>query len=151
VKSIGAETAISLAHGSPAQIILAGRNEGKIAPVIERIKAPNAKIRVTFLQLDLVDQASIRDAAAETNASVEKIDYVVNCAGVMAVQTFEKTKDGVEMQFGLNHVGHFLFTTLIIGKIVAAGRGARVINVTSTGFENGGVRYDDWNFQVCLD
>ena len=148
MKSIGAETALSLAHGNPAQIILAGRNESKITPVTERIKALNGKIKVTFLQVDLADQASIRAAAAEINTSVEKIDYMINCAGVMAVPTFETTKDGIEMQFGLNHIGHFLFTNLIIGKIVAAGKGARIVNVTSTGFEAGGVRYEDWNFQV---
>ncbi|PMD36474.1 NAD(P)-binding protein [Hyaloscypha variabilis F] len=146
VKSIGAETAISLAHESPAQIILAGRNESKITPVIEQIKTLNPKIKVTFLQIDLADQGSIRKAAAEINASVEKLNYLINCAGVMAVPTLETTKDGIEMQFGLNHIGHFLFTNLIIRKIIAAGNGARIINITSTGFEHGGVRYEDWNF-----
>jgi NAD(P)-dependent dehydrogenase (short-subunit alcohol dehydrogenase family) len=148
VKSIGAETAISLAHESPAQIILAGRNESKITPVIEQIKTLNPKIKVTFLQIDLADQGSIRKAAAEINASVEKLNYLINCAGVMAVPTLETTKDGIEMQFGLNHIGHFLFTNLIIRKIIAAGNGARIINITSTGFEHGGVRYEDWNFHV---
>lgn len=116
--------------------------------MIEQIKALNPKIKVTFPQIDLADQASIRKAASEINDGVEKIDYLINCAGVMAVPDFETTKDGIEMQFGLNHIGHFLFTNLIIGKIEAAGKGARIINVTSTGFEHGGVRYEDWNFQV---
>jgi NAD(P)-dependent dehydrogenase (short-subunit alcohol dehydrogenase family) len=116
--------------------------------VIKQIKALNPNINVTFLQVDLADQGSIRKAASEINTSFEKIDYLVNCAGMMAVPTFETTKDGIEMQFGLNHIGHFLLTNLIIGKILAAGKG-RIINVTSTGFEHGGVRYEDWNFQVC--
>jgi short-subunit dehydrogenase len=107
VKSIGAETAISLAHESSAQIILAGRNESKITPVIEQIKTLNPKIKVTFLQIDLADQGSIRKAAAEINASVEKLNYLINCAGVMAVPTLETTKDGIEMQFGLNHISLF--------------------------------------------
>jgi NAD(P)-dependent dehydrogenase (short-subunit alcohol dehydrogenase family) len=149
VKSIGAETALSLAHGNPAHIILAGRNESRITPVIEKIRALKPSIKVTFLQLDLADQASIRKAALDVNTNVEKIDYLINCAGVMAIPTFETTKEGIEMQFGLNHIGHFLFTNLIIGKIIAAGKGARIINVTSTGFEHGGVLYEDWNFQVC--
>jgi NAD(P)-dependent dehydrogenase (short-subunit alcohol dehydrogenase family) len=75
---------------------------------------------------------------------------LINCAGVMAVPTFQTTKDGIEMQFGLNHIGHFLFTNLIMGRIVAAGRGPRIINISSTGFEYGGVRFEDWNFQVQL-
>jgi len=146
-RSIGAETAISIAHGKPSQIILAGRTESKIAPVIEKIKALNPKITTTFLQIDLADQLSLRKAASEVNATVEKIDYLINCAGVMAVPTFQTTKDGIEMQFGLNHIGHFLFTNLIMGKMIAAGKGARVANVSSTGFEFGGVRFEDWNFQ----
>ncbi len=115
--------------------------------MIEQIKALNPKINVTFLKVDLADLASIRKAASEINTSVEKIDYLINCAGVMAVPTFGTTKDGIEMQSGLNHIGHFLLTNLIMGKILAAGKG-RIIIVTSTGFEHGGVRYEDWNFQV---
>jgi NAD(P)-dependent dehydrogenase (short-subunit alcohol dehydrogenase family) len=119
--------------------------------VIEQIKALNPKITITFLQAILADQASIRKAASEIDAGVEKIDYLINCAGVMAVPSFETTQDRIEMQFGLNHVGHFLLTNLVIEKIVAAGKGARIINVESTGFEHGGVRYEDWNFQVYKD
>jgi NAD(P)-dependent dehydrogenase (short-subunit alcohol dehydrogenase family) len=109
----------------------------------------NPNIKVTFLPIDLADQASVRKAASDVNASVDKVDYLINYAGVMAIPAFETTKDGIEMQFGVNHIGHFLFTNLIIGKIVAAGKGSRIINVTSTGFEHGGVRYEDWNFEVC--
>jgi NAD(P)-dependent dehydrogenase (short-subunit alcohol dehydrogenase family) len=119
--------------------------------MIEQIKALNPNIKVTFLQLDLADQTSIREAASGINTSVEKIDYLINCAGVMAIPTFETTKDGIEMQFGLNHIGHFLFIKLIIGEIVGAGKIARVINVPSIGFEHDVVRYEDWNFQVCQD
>ena len=151
MKSIGAETTLSLANGNSAQVILGRRNESKIRPVIEQIKALNPNIKVTFLQLDLADQASIREAASGINTSVEKIDYLINCAGVRAIPTFETTKDGIEMQFGLNHIGHFLFIKLIIGEIVGAGKSARVINVPSIGFEHDVVRYEDWNFQVCQD
>jgi NAD(P)-dependent dehydrogenase (short-subunit alcohol dehydrogenase family) len=68
----------------------------------------------------------------------------------MARPTFETTKDGIELQFGSNHIGHFLLTNLILGKVLKAGAegGARIINVSSTGFEMGGVRFEDWNFKV---
>ncbi|KAE8451268.1 hypothetical protein EG329_004433 [Mollisiaceae sp. DMI_Dod_QoI] len=146
-KSIGAETAISLAYGSPSNIILLGRTESKITPVIEKIKSLNDSIAVSFDHLDLADQASIRKTAEAVSAKIEKIDYLINCAGVMAVPTFETTKDGIEMQFGSNHIGHFLLTNLLMPKILAAGKGARIVNVSSTGFELAGVRFDDYNFE----
>ena len=78
---------------------------------------------------------------------MEKIDVLVNCAGVMAVKDFQTTVQGIESQFGLNHVGPFLLTNLLLPKVVKAGKGARVVNVTSTGYMACGVRFDDWNFQ----
>jgi NAD(P)-dependent dehydrogenase (short-subunit alcohol dehydrogenase family) len=150
--SIGAEIAISLAHGNPSQIILIGRSEARISPVIDSIKSINPSIITKLVLCDLADQASIRSAAAKINADVdiEKIDVLINCAGIMARPTFEVTKEGIELQFGSNHIGHFLLTNLILGKVLKAGAegGARVVNVSSTGFEIGGVRFDDWNFKV---
>ncbi|TVY91366.1 Short-chain dehydrogenase TIC 32-like protein [Lachnellula willkommii] len=121
--SIGAEIAISPAHGSPSQLILLGRSEARIAPVIEAIKGINASITTKLVLVDLADQSSIRAAAAKTNddAGIERIDAVVNCAGIMARPTFEVTRDGVEAQFGGNHVGHFLLTNLVLGKVLEAG------------------------------
>lgn len=104
--------------------------------------------------VDLADQSSIRAAAAKINddASIKRIDAVINCAGIMARPTFEVTKDGIEAQFGSNHVGHFLLTNLVLGKVLEAGAqgGARLVNVSSTGFELGPVRFEDWNFKVCI-
>ena len=145
--SIGAATAISLARSNPAEIILPGRTESKITPVLENIQRINASIKVAFIQLDLTDQSNIRRAAAEINARVDKIDVLVNCAGVMAVKDFQTTVQGIETQFGVNHVGHFLLTNLLFPKLVKAGKDARIVNVTSTGYMAGGMRFDDWNFQ----
>jgi NAD(P)-dependent dehydrogenase (short-subunit alcohol dehydrogenase family) len=58
---------------------------------------------------------------------------------------YEKTVDGNESQFGVNHLGHFLFTKLIVGKIP---RGGRILNVSSDGYQIGGVRFEDPNFEV---
>lgn len=59
--------------------------------------------------------------------------------------------DGIELQFGSNHIGHFLLTNLLLDNILKAGKegGARIVNVSSTGYELGGVQLDDWNFNVC--
>ncbi|KAL5317363.1 hypothetical protein ACEPPN_014458 [Leptodophora sp. 'Broadleaf-Isolate-01'] len=147
IKSIGAETALSLSHGSPSTILLLGRTESKIAPIIQQINTINPSIAVSFIQLDLASQASIRKTVEVINAKVEKIHYLINCAGVMAIPDFETTEEGIELQFGINHVGHFLLTNLLMPKILAAGRGARIVNVSSNGYELAGVRFDDYNFE----
>lgn len=68
----------------------------------------------------------------------------------MAVKEYQTTKDGVELQFGSNHIGHFLLTNLLLPKILAAGRGARIVNVASFGYMSGGIHFDDPNFKVRL-
>ncbi|KAI4192794.1 MAG: hypothetical protein LQ346_004162 [Caloplaca aetnensis] len=141
---LGAETALALATANPKKIILTGRSEGKIAPVLEQIKQTNPNIETQYISLELGNQQSVRQAAAEVNTSVGKIDILLNNAGIMAVEHYTKTDDGVESQFGSNHVGPFLFTNLIASKL---GENSRVINVTSMGYEASGIRFDDWNFQ----
>lgn len=93
-------------------------------------------------------QAQVRKAAAEVNAYGENIDVLVNNAALMGCP-YSKTPDGLETQLGTNHIGHFLFTNLILGKILAAGPGARVINVSSGGHRFSPIRWDDLNFSVC--
>lgn len=66
----------------------------------------------------------------------------------MALKDYATTKDGIEMQLGSNHVGHFLLTNLLMPKLLAAGSGARIVNVSSFGYMSGGVRFDDPSFQV---
>jgi NAD(P)-dependent dehydrogenase (short-subunit alcohol dehydrogenase family) len=148
VGSIGAETAISLAYAKPSQIILLGRTESKALPVVQKIKSINDEVSVSFFHIDLASLASVRKAAAEVNRKVEKIDYLIN-AGIMGIPEFKKSEDGIELQFASNHVGHFLLTNLLMEKIITVGRGARIVNVSSNGFELGEVRFDDWNFHIC--
>jgi len=94
----------------------------------------------------------VRQAAKEINAKIEKLDILINNAGIMAVKEYEESRDGVEMQFAANHIGHFLLTNLIMGKILVAGEGegARVVNVSSGGYVCSGVRFEDWNFEVFI-
>jgi NAD(P)-dependent dehydrogenase (short-subunit alcohol dehydrogenase family) len=65
----------------------------------------------------------------------------------MAIKDYTTTTDGIEMQFGVNHIGHFLLTNLLMDKLFAAGKGARIINVSSGGYISGR-EPDDWNFTV---
>lgn len=144
---IGAETAISLAAGSPACILLAGRSLSKIQPVIDRISGAYPDVQTQFFPLDLSSQSAVREAAACINESVRSIDILINNAAIMACP-FAKTVDGIESQFGTNHIGHFLLTNLIMKPLIA-GQGARIVNVSSSGHRMSDVQLDDCNFEVC--
>ena len=144
---IGAETAFSLAAGSPACILLAGRSLAKIQPVIDRIKGAYPDVETHFIPLDLSSQHAIREAAADINERIRTIDILINNAAIMACP-FAKTADGIESQFGTNFIGHFLLTNLVMERLVA-GRGARIVNVSSSAHRMSNVDLDDWNFEVC--
>ncbi|KAL1885397.1 hypothetical protein Plec18167_000890 [Paecilomyces lecythidis] len=155
-QSLGGETAISLArNASPAQLILPGRSLNTLSPVIDEIKAINKNVKVYYVPLDLSDPSSTRRAAEEilNNPEIEKIDVVINCAGVMGtpyIQTAYKDKDGkpLELQFSVNHLGHFLFTSIIFPKVRKAAPGARIVNVTSFGHRFTAVKFDDLGFSA---
>lgn len=68
----------------------------------------------------------------------------------MAIEKYTTSKDGIEMQFAANHVGHFLLSNLLMDLLIAAGPGSRILNLTSLGYWSGGVRFDDPNFKVSL-
>jgi NAD(P)-dependent dehydrogenase (short-subunit alcohol dehydrogenase family) len=143
-KSLGAAFVQTLAAHSPKLLILAGRTENKLQQTANAIKAkyPNASTRI--LILDLADQKQIHKAAAEVLAYPENIDVLMNNAGIMAAP-YSTTKDGLESQFGTNHIGHFLFTSLILPKVLAAPH-PRIVNITSAGHRFSPVRFDDPGF-----
>ena len=114
--------------------------------MIAEIHTIDPSTQVNFVKLDLGDQASIRTAAASISDLAPSIDVLINNAGIMAVKDYKTTADGIELQFGTNYIGHFLLTNLLLPKLIAAGKGARIVNVTSNGYTLGGVRFDDYNF-----
>ncbi|TVY33315.1 Retinol dehydrogenase [Lachnellula subtilissima] len=146
--SIGGATAIALAHGHPKTIFLAGRSESKILPVIKEIKAVDSAVDVVFVPLDLASQASVRKAAEEilVSGKADVVHGLVNNAGVMCVMPYQETVEGIELQFGINHIGHFLLTNLLLPRIVAAGPHARIVNVASTGYVLGDLDMENYNF-----
>ncbi|MCJ1263931.1 hypothetical protein MMC22_003802 [Lobaria immixta] len=135
-----------IAKYEPKLLILAARDISKAQTTAETIAAASPGAKTRLLQLDLSSQEQIRRAAREVNAYREPIDVLVNNAGLMACP-YSTTQDGLEMQFGSMHIGHFLFTNLIMGKILAAGDGARVVSVSSDGYRLGPVRFNDWSFE----
>ena len=78
---IGAQTAIFLAAGKPKSIILAGREKGKIQPVIDQIKKSDPDVSVMFVDIDLASISSIRMAAREINSQIDSLDILINNAG----------------------------------------------------------------------
>ncbi|KAL6238803.1 hypothetical protein BDW75DRAFT_227615 [Aspergillus navahoensis] len=145
--SIGATFVESIARGQPALIILAGRNMAKLQQTADAIAQAQPDVRVRLLQLDLGSLASVRDAAKEVMCweDVPRIDVLVNNAGIMGTK-FALSPEGYESQFATNHLGHFLFTNLIIEKILKS-ESPRVINVSSDGHRLSPIRWADYNFQ----
>ncbi|PSR76029.1 NAD(P)-binding protein [Coniella lustricola] len=160
--SIGATFVEALAaHARPRLLILAGRSLSKLQQTADAVAVASASsscsscsssssaIETRLLQLDLTSLDAVRTAAAVVHgwADVPAIDVLVNNAGVMAVSDYTLSKDGVELQFAVNHLAHFLFTNLLMGKIVAATDGGRVVNVSSDGHRLAPIRWGDWNFR----
>ena len=127
---IGKETAIDLAKRN-ARVILACRSQEKGKKAEMDVRRESGSSNVHFHQLDLASLASIKKFAKEILLEESRIDILINNAGVMYC-AFGKTEDGFETQFGVNHLGHFLLTNLLLDKIKQAPEG-RIVTVSSLG------------------
>ncbi|KAH0274202.1 hypothetical protein KCU91_g5445, partial [Aureobasidium melanogenum] len=130
---LGAESCLQLAKHNPAEIFLGARSKVKADEAIATIRktVPNAKI--TVLEMDLTDLASVKKAADTFLAASSRLDILMNNAGIMACPA-GVTKDGIEIQLGTNHVGHFLLTKLLLPRLretAQQGHDVRIINVSS--------------------
>src|SRR3954468_4527040 len=143
---LGYETAAALA-AKGAHVVLAVRNLDKGKDAATRIAAGAPGATVTLQELDLTSLESIRAAADQLRSRHDTIDLLINNAGVMFTPR-STTKDGFELQFGTNHLGHFAFTGLLLDHIVAA-PGSRVVTVSSVGhrFARNGIRFDDLQWE----
>jgi NAD(P)-dependent dehydrogenase (short-subunit alcohol dehydrogenase family) len=137
---IGFEAARVLA-GRGARLILGCRDQGKAHDAVTRIRAaaPGANVRV--VPLDLASLESVRVAAGQIRSACEGIDLLINNAGVM-MPPYGRTADGFELQIGINHLGHFALTGLLIDRLAAL-PGARVVTVSSNGHRDGRINFDD--------
>ncbi len=136
---LGKETARALASAG-AEVVLCGRDDAKGEAAAEGIGGATL-----FQHLDLADLGAVREAADELLTRIDRLDVLVNNAGVMA-SPLARTADGFEMQFGTNHLGHFLWTARLFPLLMASVP-ARVVNVSSQGHLAGGVDLDDPNFE----
>jgi NAD(P)-dependent dehydrogenase (short-subunit alcohol dehydrogenase family) len=143
---LGYETAAALA-AKGAHVVLAVRNLDKGRDAVQRITAATPGARVALQELDLTSLDSVRTAADELRAANDTIDLLINNAGVMFTPR-STTKDGFELQFGTNHLGHFAFTGLLLDHVLAA-PGSRVVTVSSTGHRLiDAIRFDDLQWEL---
>jgi NAD(P)-dependent dehydrogenase (short-subunit alcohol dehydrogenase family) len=127
---LGYETALALAdHG--AHVVLAVRNLDKGKDAAARITAQSPHADVALAELDLTSLASVRAAAEQLRSAHDRIDLLINNAGVMYTPK-SNTKDGFELQFGTNHLGHFAFTGLLLDRLLPVA-GSRIVTVSSIG------------------
>jgi NAD(P)-dependent dehydrogenase (short-subunit alcohol dehydrogenase family) len=145
---IGYEEARALA-GKKATVILACRNEEKGRAAAARIVAEHPQAWVELMRVNLSDLASVRRFAGEFAARFERLDILINNAGIMAVPP-GKTADGFELQFGTNHLGHFALTGLLIGRILHTPR-ARIVTVSSGGHRFAAMDFGNLNAEKGYD
>ena len=141
---LGAETARVLS-GAGAQVIMAGRDLAKVNRVMDGILAQNEEANLIAVEVDLADLDSVRRCAAQLLEQFSCLDLLINNAGIMACP-LAYTAQGHELQFGTNHLGHFLLTGLILPLLKAAPT-ARVVNLSSAGHKFASVDFDDLNFE----
>jgi NAD(P)-dependent dehydrogenase (short-subunit alcohol dehydrogenase family) len=138
---LGYETALALARGC-ADVIIADRAEsqGRSAAAAIRSLAPNALVR--FEKLDLAELASVSAFADRVASEGRALDLLVNNAGVLALPKRQVTADGFEMQLGVNYLGHFALTGLLL-PMLRLSRDPRVVQVSSLAHRFGRIRFAD--------
>ena len=146
---IGKETAIDLAKRK-AKIIIACRNVERGEQAERDIRSLSNNENVHFKLLDLASFASIKDFCSQVLAEESRIDILINNAGIMRCP-YWKTEDDFEMQFGVNHLGHFLLTNLLLDRIKEAPAG-RIVVVSSLAHKRAKeINFDDINSTQSYD
>ncbi|OAL44466.1 NAD(P)-binding protein [Pyrenochaeta sp. DS3sAY3a] len=150
-ESIGSTIALSIASQSPNLLILASRTRHKLDEVLKSIQDAYPSVTVRTVLLDLMSQDAVKAAAAEVSSLTDRLDLIINNAGFMSQQR-QWTKEGIEGQFGANHIGHFLFTNSLAPQLLAAAKAnapgaTRVVNLTSLGHRLSPIRFSDYNLE----
>ena len=141
---LGFNTTRALANKG-TKVIMACRNLEKGEMARQRIINEGVVVEPELWHLDLASLGSVKDFALKVTAAHEKLDLLINNAGLMAIP-YDRTEDGFEMQFGVNHLGHFALTA-ILWPVLSATEGSRVIQVSSLAHLIGEIRFDDINWE----
>lgn len=126
---IGFETALDFAKRG-ARVILACRDTIRAEKAVLAIIQQTGNKQVDYEFIDLADLDTVRSFVKNLKQKIERLDLLVNNAGVMACPSKWRTKQGYEMQFGVNYLGHFLLTNLLLELIKKTPK-SRIINVSS--------------------
>jgi NAD(P)-dependent dehydrogenase (short-subunit alcohol dehydrogenase family) len=138
---LGYETARALARKG-ATVIMAVRNPEKGHTAAERIEGEAPASQVEVMHLDLADLDSVQQFAEAFGAGYDRLDLLINNAGVMMLPQRQATADGFEMQFGTNHLGHFALTGRLL-DLLQRTPGSRVVVVSSTAHRISGINFED--------
>lgn len=135
------ECAVALARAG-AEIVLAGRNRSKGEASIARIRQSVSSANIRFEQLDLADLASIAAFGSRMRDTSERLDVLINNAAVMMVRRRQITKDGFELHFGTNYLGHFAVTAHLL-PLLRKGADPRIVNVCALAANYATINFDD--------
>ncbi|XP_031704443.1 retinol dehydrogenase 13 [Anarrhichthys ocellatus] len=139
---IGKETALDMAKRG-ARVILACRDITRACIAADEIRQQSGNGNVVVKKLDLTSMRSVRDLARDVRENEQRLDILINNAGVMMCPKW-KTEDGFEMQFGVNHLGHFLLTNCLL-DLLKKSTPSRIVIVSSLAHEKGSINFDDIN------
>lgn len=137
---IGLEAVQALAVRG-ATVVMACRNQDKAQAARDQVLTQTPKATLPIVPLDLSDLDSVRACAEQVLADYDRIDVLVNNAGIMAIP-HQTTSQGFEMQLGTNHFGHFALTGLLLPRLLEAG-GQRVVTIASQAHRMGRMHFDD--------
>lgn len=141
---IGKETALDMAHRG-ARVILACRDLTRARIAADEIRQRSGNGNVVVKRLDLASLQSVRDLAKDIQENEQRLDILINNAGIMMCPEW-KTEDGFEMQFGVNHLGHFLLTNSLL-DLLKKSAPSRIVTVSSLAHERGRIHFDDINLE----
>jgi NAD(P)-dependent dehydrogenase (short-subunit alcohol dehydrogenase family) len=141
---LGVETCRVLAAAG-ATVLMVGRDEEKLEAAASNLRSEQPSAQVHTQLMDLADLNSVRNAATEILLYHSQIQLLINNAGVMACP-LQRTAQGFEMQFGTNHLGHFLFTCLLAQALIDGAPG-RVVNLSSGGHKFGRFNFEDPSYE----
>ncbi|MFG1497097.1 SDR family oxidoreductase [Saccharospirillum sp. HFRX-1] len=142
---IGFETALAMARAG-ASVVIAGRDPAKGAAAVKTIKQAVPSARLDFGQLDLANLASIKAFATELAQHQQRLDILINNAGIMNPPKRRETADGFELQLGTNYLGHFALTAHLL-PLLKAGDRPRVVSLSSVAARSGAIDLSDLQAQ----
>lgn len=135
------EDALALARAG-AEVIIAGRNPQKGAEAVDRIRGQVLAAKLRFEPLDLASLRSVEDFAGRMLQRHERLDMLINNAGVMVPPVRKETEDGFELQLGTNYLGHFALTAQLLPLLRKGGDG-RVVTLSSVAARDGQINFAD--------